>query len=438
MAALFAVQPLTAQQDVSDPVDPSVFEGIDQEPKPSQSDVRSGYSSFMGSSRSASGFTSRFDPSFNPAIGLIFDGFAVFADAGTEERGANYDNINLRAVELAMSSRIDPLGWAYFSAEFGNEGGGEYEFELLEGAVWFDQLPGNWTIRAGRYFSDFGKWNSIHIHDRPYPFEEGVRQEFFGGSLITDGIELHHWFGAGDVPVRWSVGLASGFEGHSHSVLAFEGGEEDEEEGHSHGFASESHGDRGLENFAFTGRLTAQHDIGSNGFFQWGLSAFLTDEGLLAEEEIMGMEEEFPLGQSTLAIDLLYRNVDASQQRSRSVGAEIFFNDRDVFDDDLGAVRDADGVGFTTFVEEGLNSDWSIGAQASWWEHSDKEDGGDWLTGNDAGRQASIYASWQLSEFQRIRFALANFDPTPGEDADWVIAVQWLAILGSHSHPLDW
>ena len=438
---LLGTSSLYAQQDPERPIDPSVF--ADQEPanqdRPPAPDAGA-FPGFMDSQRGGSGFTSRFDPAFNPAFGVILDGFALFADAGSEERESAYDRVELRAVEFDIASRIDPLGWAYVVAEFGNEGGGEYNFELLESAVWFDTLPNNFSVRAGRYFSDIGKWNTIHIHDRPYPFAEGVREEYFGGSLISNGLELHHWFGVGEVPVRWSIGISSGFEGHSHPVLAFEGGHDEEEEGeghHHHGFASESEGDRGLDNFAFTGRISAQHDV-AGGFFQWGASAFFTDAGLLEEHDDAGAPEFFELGQNTIALDFLYRTADGTNNTSRSAGVELFLNDRDIFDEDTETIGSGEGVGLSAFYEQGISQDWSLGAQASWWEHADKEDGGDWFTGEDAGRQVAVYATWQLSHFQRIRFALANFDPMPGEDADWVIAAQWVGILGSHHHALDW
>lgn len=255
--------PALAQQDSSEP----------GQTGPELSDVSS-FPGFLGgdSERGGSGFTSRFDPRFNPAIGIVLDGFWTHSIDATEESAGSYDRADLRALELNFSTRIDALGWAYTVAEFGNEGEGEYNFELLEAAMWFDQLPNDFSIRAGRFMSDFGKWNTVHIHDRPYPFEEGARSEYLGGSLITNGLELHKWFSMGDTPVRWSLGIAPSFEGHGHSVLPSEEGhgeEEGEEEGHDHhhGFGSETEGERDLDSFAFTGRLTAQHGIGSNGYF---------------------------------------------------------------------------------------------------------------------------------------------------------------------------
>lgn len=435
-----SASPLVAQQEPDRPIDPSVF--ADQEPvREDRPDApqSNAFPGWMGDApgRGGSGFTSRFDPRFNPSLGIVLDGFMTFSVDAADDRAGAYDRAELRAIEFNYASRIDPLGWAYAVAEFGNEGEGEYAFELLEAAVWFDQLPNNFNVRAGRFFSDFGKWNTVHIHDRPYPFEEGVRSEYFGGSLIMNGLEVHSWFAAGDTPVRWSIGIAPGFEGHGHPVLPTEDGhgEEEEEGHHHHGFASESEGERGLDNFAFTGRLSAQHDVGTNGFFQWGVSAFLTDAGLLEEHED---DEVFELGQNTFAIDLMYRNVDASAGTSNTAGLEIFLNDRDIFDEATETIGSGEGVGLTGFYEYGINPQWSVGAQASWWEHADKEDGGDWFTGEDAGSQVALFTTWNLSEFNRLRLAVAKWDPMPGEESDLVVALQWIGIMGSHFHPLDW
>jgi hypothetical protein len=116
----------------------------------------------------------------------------------------------------------------------------------------------------------------------------------------------------------------------------------------------------------------------------------------------------------------------------------MYFHDRDLVDEATDSIKSADGVGFSGFLEHGLTGNWSLGTQASWWERPDKQNGGDWLSGRQAGRQVAVYASWSPSETQRLRFALAHFDPTPYSPADWVVALQWVVRLGNHRHGLDW
>jgi hypothetical protein len=370
------------------------------------------------------------------AIGVVLDGFAIFADAGDEARGDSYNRVVLRGAEFDVSGEIDELGWAYLVAGFGDEGGNEFEFELIEAAIWLDELPNKFSVRAGRYLADFCKWNGLHVHERPFPFEDGARQAAFGGSLVVHGLELHQRYDEDDFHLRWSLGLASSFEGHSHPVLDFQDPRSGED--HSHGFESGSIGDRELSDFAWTGRIAGLHEFGDELSFQWGVSAFLTEDGLLEEHDDGGSLEQFALGQSTLSLDFLVRVGDGHHGRTQTAGLELYLHNRDLVDEATDSVKSADGVGLSGFIEHGLTENWSLGTQASWWERPDKQDGGDWLSGQQAGRQLAVYTSWSPSETQRLRFALAHFDPTPYSPADWVVALHWVVRLGNHRHGLDW
>ena len=379
---------------------------------------------FMG--HGDSGFTSRFDNSFNPAIGLIFDGLATFS----EEAGEGVDQFDLRSVELNMASRIDPLGWAYLVAAFEEDA-----FELEEAVFLMDRLPANMTLRVGKMLSDFGKWNTIHLHDKNYVFEDGVRNAFFGGNLNSTGVELHQWTGIGDLPVRWSLGVSSEFGGHDHGL-------EDEAGGaHEHGgeFASGIIGNRGFEEMGFTGRVTTQQDLGMNGFLQYGFSFFHTGEGLVDRHDVDDdgiIDEEFGLGQTTFAFDFTLRDVDASDRTADTVSIELWRNQRETLDaTDAIVSRDANGL--WGFYQHDFSPFWAAGVQAAWWQEPLTDLGSDWFTSAEAGSQRAVFVTRNFSVFNRLRMQVSQ-DHHAGEDPSWSLAVQWDVILGSHSHPLDW
>ncbi|MDA0666307.1 MAG: hypothetical protein O3A95_01860 [Planctomycetota bacterium] len=361
--------------------------------------------------RGGSGFTSRFDASFNPAIGLIFDGLGTFS----EEAGEGVDQFDLRSVELNMASRIDPLGWAYIVAAFEGD-----EFELEEAVIMMDQLPANMTLRVGKMLADFGKWNTIHLHDKNYVFEDGVRTAFFGGNLNATGVELHQWTGIGNLPIRWSLGVHSDF-----------GGEGD--------FASEIIGNRGLEELGFTGRVTTQQDYGANGFLQYGFSFFHTSEGLayLRDSDADGItDEEFGLGQTTFALDFTLRDVDASDNTANTLSLELWRNQRDSLDA-ADNIISSDANGIWGFYQHDFNPFWGAGVQLAWWQDPLNTTGSDWFTSAESGGQRAAFVTHNLSEFNRIRMQLSQ-DHNVLEDPTWTLAFQWDVILGSHSHSLDW
>jgi len=413
-AALLFVSPQSfAQQD-----NQNSLRGLDL-------DARMLEQTFPGFMGSGSGYTSRFDPSFNPAMGLIIDSLATFS----EERGEEVDRFSLRSVEINLASRIDPLGWAYLVAAFDED-----DFELEEAVFIMDQLPANLSIRAGKMLADFGKWNTLHLHDKNFIFEDGVREAFFGGNLKATGLEIHQWTGIGDVPVRWSMGVHSSFFG-GHG----EGDEPSGADAKGSGFNSGVNDNRGLEEFAFTGRATGQQDFGPNGIFQIGVSFFHTGAGLIGLYDTNAdgkFEEVGGLGQTTVALDFSLRLVDSGSLTSDSLSLEIWKNQRDgLTPADEIVSRDANGI--WGFYQHDFSPQWGAGVQGAWWQDALTDLGSDWFTGAESGSQRAVFVTRNFSEFNRMRLQLTQ-DHRVGESPSWSLALQWDVILGSHSHPLDW
>ncbi|MCP4093723.1 MAG: hypothetical protein GY747_09770 [Planctomycetes bacterium] len=389
----------------------------------SEAMLNQNFPGFMGGG--GSGFTSRFDSSFNPAMGLVLDSVANFS----EEVGDEADSLELRSVEMNLASRIDPFGWAYVVAAF-EEG----EFALEEAVLIMDQLPANMSLRVGRMLSDFGKWNTLHLHDKSFIFEDGVRQEFFGGNLNMTGLELHQWTGWGDMPVRWSLGVASSFGGHGH-------GHGEEEGGHEHmSFESGVIDNRGVEEMGFNGRLTTQQDFGQNGFLQYGVSFFHTPEGLVDEHDHDSdgiIDESFGLGQTTIALDFTLRDVDATTRTADTLSMELWHNSREGVNEVTDAIESHDANGIWGFYQHDFDPFWGGGVMAAWWQEAGNEQSSDWFTGAEAGSQRAIFVTRNFSEFNRMRLQVTENVPTDGETS-WSLALQWDVILGSHSHPMDW
>ena len=377
---------------------------------------------------SASGFLGDFDPAFNPAIGVAIDVVAEFS--GAPGRADRYNQVRARTVELNLAHRFDPYGWAYVYLVAADTGA-ETVVELEEAAMWFDQLPAELSLRAGRFLSDFGKWNTTHTHDKPFLSEDGVRREFFGGPLFLTGVELHQWFGLGDLPLRWSLGLGSGAEGDDHDSAGL---------AHDHG-GGEPFGRRAFDNWAATARFTGQHDAGANGYFQWGLNGFYTPGSLRFEDPDgvpdSGDEARSELRQAVTALDLSWRTVDGSKGTADTVGLELWHNLGQFEDPASGRLSSGPANGAWGFFEHAFSPYWAAGVQAAWWERADAG-AGDWFVGAAAGSTRAAFLSWRLSEYNRLRIQLAHENPGPGQEDFLVLALQWTVILGSHSHSVDW
>lgn len=388
------------------------------------SDAASTFPGFMGQ---GGAFTSRFDAAFNPAMSIAFDGLAVASESDAEE----LNTARLRLLEIGLASRIDPLGWAYATLAFADEGE-ESEVELEEGAMWFDDLGGNFSLRGGRYLADFGKWNTIHQHDRAYVFAPGPAAEFLGEELLVSGVELHHWFGFGDLPLRWSIGIAPEFGGHGHGP--------GEDEGPGTEFAAEALDRRTPSQLLYTARLTAQHDVGTNGFFQWGWSALHTPSGLAARADLDGdadVDAEFEAGQLTLGLDLTLRLPDATDGTAHVASLETYWNERETWDSAQNRLEDRDAVGTWGFYEYAFDPRWSAGLFGAWWQHAGSEAGAEFFAGADAAATRAVFLTCTLSPFNRLRLQIGQDVPEDGPSA-WTAALQWTVVLGNHAHPLDW
>lgn len=373
-------------------------------------------------------FTTRFDNSFNPALAVVFDGLAVASDSDDPE----LNDARMRVLELDLAGRFDPLGWGYAVIAFADDGVDE-EVELEEAAIWLDDgLPGDFSLRGGKFLADFGKWNTIHQHDRAFMFTPAPSEEFFGGEMGVSGLELHHWFGAGELPVRWSLGVAPRFGGHAHAHAAG-GGLETE-------FSSEALDRRTPSQFLYTGRLSAQHDAGVAGFFQWGVSAAHTPAGLAAPADLDSDElpdVEFEAAQTTLALDLSLRLPDPAGRTAHTAGIEVYANEREAWDPVAAALAGREANGAWGFYEYAFSPSWSAGAVASWHQEAAAIGGRDWFIGAESASSRALFASWNLSHFNRLRLQVGQEAPA-GAETSWTVALQWTAILGNHQHPLDW
>lgn len=382
---------------------------------------------FMGQSRA--GFLTRFDNSFNPAFAVVIDALGELSD--NRDNGARFNQFRVRTLELNAASRLDPLGWGYATVAFVDTGL-EREVELEEAALWLDQLPANFSLRGGRFLADFGKWNTFHTHDKPFVHEDAVRREYFGGPLFLTGVELHHFFGLGEVPVRWSVGVSSSAEGDDHDA---------QPGGADHAHDGEFVGRRGLSNWNYTGRITGQHDVGDNGYFQWGFSALYNPAAIEIEAELLpgGGErlarEEFR--KAVAAIDLTYRAVQARAQTAQTVSLE-FWRDQSEFHDPAENKVSEGHNGVWGFAEYAFSPRWSSGLIGSWAEHATALDGGSFFGGGAALAETGAYLTWNLSEFHRIRLQVDHLNPGGGFENSWVVSLQWTGLMGVHAHSIDW
>lgn len=361
------------------------------------------------------GQTTIFDPTFNPAISVIGD--FVYSGTDANDNFESHNQFRVRDVEVGLVGRIDPSLSYQVYVHFSEE-----DIELEEAYLLADDwLPGTFSLKAGRFNSDFGKLSPIHDHDLPFVDKPQVLQEYLGGALRGTGIELHHNTELGESTLlRWSAGAVNGLDGDTHAVFGPGAGHGHDEEG------AEPFGDRDFENLAFTGRVTALTDIGETGTLQIGGSVAWAPEA----------RSFFDTGTSVIAADLetlvagvdaTFKTLDPETGSGFRFGAELLISDNESSDDGM-TIAQNESSGFYAYVESIFGPTWSIGASGGVYEHAEND--------NEDSTDVGAFVTYRRNEFNRLRLEVRHFDD-PMEDSIGVM-LQWTTILGSHGHGVDW
>jgi hypothetical protein len=361
------------------------------------------------------------DSSFNPAIGVTFQGQAWAYDNDPEdyaipgfplggEAGPAPEGLSLAETELTLSANVDDKFTAMLNLPVVIEDG-ETVVEIEEAWVETLGLPAGLAIRMGRFFSDIGYLNDRHFHswdfaDQPLPY-----QAFLGNQYLDDGLRLR-WLAPTDFYLEVSGEVLRG-------------------DRYPAGGAANS----GVG--ATTLSATTGGDISISNSWQFGLSWLGAD----AEERASGGEDA-PLlfaGDTDLYIaDFIWKWAPNgnSRQRNLTFQAEYLW-------------RDETG-GYT--LPDGSGGPWDVGQQGWYaqavfqpfprWRFGARIDG---LSGSDPGaawigtplyppgsdpRRYSLMVDWSNSEFSRLRFQYA-YD-SAGSATDNQFGLQYIFSIGAH------
>lgn len=159
------------------------------------------------------------DNSFNPAIGVIFQGQAWAFERDPEdyaipgfplggEAGPAPEGFSLAETEIDISANVDDKFTAWLTLPVVYEDG-ETSVELEEAWVETLKMPAGLSLRMGRTFSSIGYVNGQHAHswdftDQPLPY-----QAFLGGQYLDDGLQLR-WLAPTDLYLEISGELLRG------------------------------------------------------------------------------------------------------------------------------------------------------------------------------------------------------------------------------------
>lgn len=139
---------------------------------------------------------------FNPSIGL--SALTLFKNNNADSHS---DGFSLQEIELQLSSDVD----AYFRAEAtlafhpkeedeSEEDEHAHGFNVEPEEVFVETLAtSGYTIKIGKFYSQFGKYNAFHTHALPFIYRSKIQNEMFGEEgLAQTGIGISLL-----IPVGW-------------------------------------------------------------------------------------------------------------------------------------------------------------------------------------------------------------------------------------------
>ncbi len=327
--------------------------------------------------------------------------------------------MKLRSLEVMAQAWVDPTAWAYFVANSDGEA-----LNVEEGAVHYKGLGGHNTIRAGKFFIDFGKQMQTHVHELRTIERPLALRVLLGEEVKGNGVEWDDWIAAGDsTAIRWSLGRLRQPLPRDAGRLRPDG-------------RSQPFGPRAQEagDLNFTARLTGFTDVGEHGVLQIGSSARVIPS-FQADYAPSG-DQLTGLSNTVVGADITYGWKSDTGVNAFTLGGEYLLDTGDtgfsITNPGGAGTIASDGStlsGWFAFADYALDQNNSFGIQYS---QADLPDGA-----STSANEADIYYTRSFSEFQRIRLDLTRYDED-GSDPSFRAAIQYSFIVGAHGHGVNW
>jgi uncharacterized coiled-coil protein SlyX len=355
---------------------------------------------------------------FNPSIGLVGETIFSYHSSGSSQTGSDRPggfDVFQRSVELNAAASVDPFASAYVVVNASADAyTGEANLGVEEAAVQTESLPWNLTVKAGRFFGEFGRLAYIHDHELPFVNRPLVLDQYIGGESRTDGIQVN-WLAPTDRYISLTVGAGDQFGADFPNP--------------------NNPGDyRHLGGLNYWGRLSTYFDLTPNISLEPGISGLWNprtiDRGGPLPQPDGSTLTERERRLAGLDLVLSYKPLRNNQFKSLTWGTELLYSDNRYDVNSGGQLfnRSVSSVGLYSYLTYKWHRQWSGGVLYEWLEDAQN---------NEAKTSAySPYVTWALSHWDQLRlqYTYTDHNAASALKPDNAIYVQWAWIIGSHSH----
>lgn len=364
---------------------------------------------------------------FNPAIGLVGETIFSYRGKGSDRTGSDRPggwDVFQRSVELDVAASVDPFATAYavFNASV-DPVTGEAHPGVEEAAIQTTSLPANLTLKAGRFFGEFGRLSYIHDHELPFVNRPLALDQYIGGESRTDGLQLN-WL----IPTEHYLSLTVG------SGIQFGGDNPPNDPGAF----------RHAGGLNYWGRLSSFFELTPDISIEPGISGLWNPRTNAQWGDPGGANPAFPIDRNgatftqrerrLTGLDLVmsYKPLQSNQFTSVTWGTELLYSDnRYELSDAAGAAlpgREVESFGLYSYLTYKFSRQWSAGFLYDRVENAVDKD--------DRTVAYSPYITWATSHWNQLRLQFTHTDHSAasGLSSDNAVYLQWAWIIGSHSH----
>jgi len=349
-------------------------------------------------------------------------GWSTDSDPAKELQLGDHDpqqrGFSLRNAEIALDGAVDPYMKGFANIVYKLDTQNETELELEEAYLLTTSLPGDLQLKAGQFFSEFGRQNSQHPHTWAFADQPLVLNRMFGSEGLRNVGARLSWL----VPTPFYTELLLGvFNGEGGNSFSFR----DTATDGCHGRTPVDRNLHGPGDLLYVPRLCSSFDLTDQQTLLLGVSGALgpNDSGTDSRTQIYGADiywkwksahadAGFPF--VSWQTEALYRNYEAGADPENQLPSETLM-DWGLYSQIL--------WGFTTRWVAGLRGDFATGNDGLF----DSQD----IYRGDRTR-ISPNLTWYPSEFSKIRLQYnqdhgARFG---NEESVWLQAE---FLLGSHA-----
>ncbi len=357
-------------------------------------------------------------------VGIMDFGWSSEPDVGSLQLGDHDPRVRgftIPNVELALDGAVDPYFKGFSNFVYKIDQSGETGVELEEMFFLTTSLPGNLQIKAGQFFTEFGRQNPQHPHSWAFVDQPLVLNRMFGpDGLRSQGARVS-WL----APTSWyTEAMVSVLNSAGGTAFSFRSDESSE----IHGGVPGAREVERLQDFLLVPRIATSVDLTATQTLLLGASAAFgpNSSGPRARTRIYGADVYWKWKSATAAqgfpfvslqTELLYRRYQAAERVS------------------------ADDPMVTLFAE--MLSDRGFYSQVLWGIKPRVVAGlrGEFASGNEAAFDSELRAdrfrlspnlTWYPTEFSKLRLQY-NYDHRQGIGRDHSVWMQFEFLLGAHA-----